>query len=221
MRNVRQLHKAQRFTVDIPDTYMFEAPAYIFDDMELETQDMPDAGTVEIESKLELLNGMRQEHLQEILLRKPSQNSSMHIISNGGFSFFTFVPVLLKFIGHADEFYGSSWTMNRSACTEMLHLFDQGKLKNLNVLTGIYFKRRESSVYAQLLNGIIDRKQKYKCFENHTKIVLMCNYNSNDYLVCEGSANFTSNPRAEQYIVTNSKVLYDFHKKWMDKILHG
>ena len=40
-----------------------------------------------------------------------------------------------------------------------------------------------------------------------------------DYIVMEGSANWTANPRLEQFTVTNSRPLYDFHREWMEEML--
>lgn len=35
----------------------------------------------------------------------------------------------------------------------------------------------------------------------------------------EGSANFTANPRIEQFIISKSKELFDFHKDWMNEVI--
>lgn len=43
--------------------------------------------------------------------------------------------------------------------------------------------------------------------------------NGKDYIVIQGSANFTSNPRIEQFSINNNKILFDFHKNWMDEII--
>jgi hypothetical protein len=43
----------------------------------------------------------------------------------------------------------------------------------------------------------------------------------NNYIVLEGSANLTANPRAEQFILSNHKDLYEFHKGWMEDIYAG
>jgi hypothetical protein len=37
--------------------------------------------------------------------------------------------------------------------------------------------------------------------------------------IIEGSANFTANPRIEQFILSNHVGLFHFHRSWMDKIL--
>jgi len=37
----------------------------------------------------------------------------------------------------------------------------------------------------------------------------------------EGSANFTSNPRLENYIIVNDRALWDFHREWMEGVFNG
>jgi hypothetical protein len=107
--------------------------------------------------------------------------------------------------------------MSRSNVTELLSLFDAGAISSIAILTGTYFKRRETSVYATLLAGLQERKQRYVAFSNHAKVLLMTN--GADHIVIEGSANFTANPRTEQYTMTNDADLYKFHREWMEHFL--
>ena len=171
--------------------------------------------------KVQMINMLKKETLQEVLKEIPEKNVSYHLISNGTYDFFTFIPVLTEMMNNnVNEFYGSTWTLNRPNLKTLFELYDTEKIKQINILTGTYFKRRESAVYSMLLIGILERKQRYKCFENHSKIVLLSNQATDDYIVIEGSANFTANPRVEQYVINNHKGLYYFHKNWMDDFLN-
>lgn len=84
-------------------------------------------------------------------------------------------------------------------------------------MTGDYFRTREAKVYSFFLNELLSRSQKFTSNKNHAKVTL-CQIDKN-YIVIEGSANFTSNPRIEQFVISNSIELYNFHKEWMNKIL--
>ena len=174
---------------------------------------------VRADLKREVLTMTKREALGDLMKAKPPIGSATHAISNGRYDFWTWVPTLLDFIGHADEFYGATWTLNRENCKDMFRLYDEGRIKTIGFLTGTYFKRREAAVYATLMTGIQDRGQRYVCLENHAKVVLMANHASGDYLVVEGSANFTANPRIEQYCIVNDRVVYDFHKAWIEEAL--
>lgn len=160
----------------------------------------------------------KQEELEAFFTRLPAAGESLHIVSNGSFDYWCFVPVSLRLLGRAaEEFYGSTWTMNRDNVGELLTLFDKGKIKRAAVLTGTYFKRRESAVANTLIEGLRARGQRYVAFQNHAKVMLLAA--PPDYLVMEGSANFTANPRLEQTVYSNDRALFDFHREWMESML--
>ena len=157
---------------------------------------------------------LKQETLGEAFQGLPEEGESYHIVSNGKFDFWSFIPVLVERLGNSKvEFIGSTWTLNRGNAVEMLEMYDAEKLRSVHLMTGTYFKSRESSVYATIVEGLMERGQRFVCFENHSKVALLSN--GVDYLVIEGSANFTSNPRVEQYVLTNDRGLFEFHKEWM------
>lgn len=161
---------------------------------------------------------LKQEALADFITELPAHGETWHIVSNAKFDFFTCVPIITKLLGNAGvTLYGSTWTMSRGNVTEMLALFDAGAITTISILTGTYFKRRETSVYATLIDGLQQRKQRYIAFSNHAKVLLLTN--GVDHIVIEGSANFTANPRCEQYVLTNDAELYEFHRAWMEHFL--
>lgn len=167
--------------------------------------------------KRERITALKQEKAEQFVTALPQQGESFHIVSNGSFDYFTFVPIVIDLLGgHTVNFYGSTWTMSRGNVIDLFDLFDTSKIGTLSILTGIYFKRRESSVYATLYHGIQQRKQRYRALENHAKIMLF-NHHDN-YIVIEGSANFTANPRIEQSTIINDKALWQFHRDWIEEI---
>lgn len=143
-----------------------------------------------------------------------------HIISNAKFDFWTWIPVMIGLMGgHIETLYGSTWTMARTNVEELFEHFDAGKIGEVAILTGTYFKRRETAVFATLLEGLQARHQRYIAFENHAKVMLLSR--DPNYITIEGSANFTSNPRLEQYTMTNDRDLYEFHRHWMEEMLNA
>jgi hypothetical protein len=160
---------------------------------------------------------LKRASLRSELAHLPEKGETLHIIGEGTYDFFTWIPVIQDILGTPITLYASTWTMNRPNVVELFELFDIGKLSSVNMLTGLYFKQRESSVFSALITGMRKRGQRYGAFKNHTKITLITN--GDIYLVIEGSANFTSNPRAEQYILTNDQTTYDFFQNWFDEML--
>lgn len=189
------------------------------DDREVETTRSITPRIARADLKRQAITMMKREHLRDVLKAKPAPGTAYHLISNGKYDFWTWIPVLIEMMGHADAFYGSTWTLNRQACTELLDLFDQAKIRKISMLTGLYFKRRETAVYAKLMTGLTDRRQRYICLENHAKVTLLANHQTGDYLTVEGSANYTANPRIEQYVICNDRTIYDFHRAWMEEVL--
>ena len=175
-----------------------------------------DIRTKRIHLRAKKKNEIRLEHLKELLNELPKTNESFHVVSSGNFDFWMYIPHLIGIMGSADDLFVSTWTMSREVVHQIFEIFDTGKVKTISVMTGVYFKRRETAVYTTLVNGLLERKQRYVAFRNHTKLLLLSNKAKNIYLTIEGSANLTANPRAEQFILTHSKELYEFHCEWMN-----
>lgn len=191
--------------------------SWMFGASEVETTRVVDARAIRREFKQEAVTKLKKEKAAEILQDLPAPGVSLHIISNGSFDYFNFAPLTIEMLGGRTEaFYGSTWTMNRANVMELFALYDDGKIGTIAMMTGTYFKRRESAVYAALLEGLQDRKQRFITFENHAKIMLF--NNGTDYIVMESSANFTANPRLEQTVIVNDKALWEFHRSWMNEM---
>ena len=217
------MNEEQDLFNDVPVPVEFDALNFM--DKQFETSETAQSGLVAVKSRHKEMrihlkamkkNKVKTEHLKKLLPNLPEQGWSYHVISSGNFDFWTYVPHIVKLAGKFKEFYCSTWTMNRQIAIEMLDLYDTGQLGSISLLTGKYFKRRETAVYALIAEGLLARSQRYIAFGNHAKIILLGNDDCK--LVIEGSANLTANPRTEQFILTNNSVLYDFHKKWMDEM---
>ena len=192
---------------------------WIFSDRSLETVESPEPRALRLKPRhRRCLVALKREKLADFLPPLPAPAESLHLISNGAFDYWTFVPTIIeKMERQAVAFYGSTWTMSRPNVTNMFELFDGGKIASLAVLTGTYFKRRESSVCNTLVEGLLSRGQRFRAFSNHAKVMLL-DFEA-DAFVLEGSANFTANPRLEQTTIHNSRELYEFHKAWFEEML--
>jgi len=195
-------------------------------DLNLETDkfkpdNLPNQKAINLKlNKNELIKINKKDKLKEIIKKIPDKDSSIHYISSGTFDFYTIIPAILDILNkQIEEIYISTWTMNRDTALCLLDNFDKKKYKKISILTGLYFKRRETAVYSTLLTGLKKRKQRYIACKNHTKIILF--KIDNNYIVIEGSANLTSNPRIEQYHMTNSEKLFYFHRQWMEELFNG
>jgi len=186
-------------------------------DQALEERGLPEGRALLRKSaKREFKKAGRLKNVAEIVAAIPPPGSSLHVIGNGAYDFFDWIPHLQALMGEPARGWFSTWTMNRGNVLDLLGLYDAGRLTSLTMLTGLYFKRRESSVYATLLEGIQERGQRYLAFLNHTKLILL--QAGEAYITVEGSANLTSNPRLEQYVISNDQSLLEFHTEWIEAL---
>lgn len=189
-------------------------------DEEIETNDVKiSARKIKISAKNTTKLFLKKEKANEVFTEIPKPGESIHIVSNGSFDYFNLIPICVDLMKKCNEFYFSTWTMNRQNVEQLFKLYDENKIKTINGLVGLYFKTREPQVFNDLYEGILKRGQKVFSNENHSKITLL--ENGKDFISICGSANFTANPRIEQFTVSNDKQLYEFHKGWMDEILQG
>ena len=188
----------------------------MFDDRaEKETTYMISPKIFRANGKTTTINALKKETLTDIFNVLPEEGEYVHIVSNGTFDYFTFVPVFVELLGKIDVMYSSTWTMNRTNIQNLVKHFDAGEILDISCMIGLYFKRKETGIYTSLLDGLMKRNQRVIACNTHAKIMLF--QRGTDYYVIEGSANWTGNPRIEQNIVVKSEQLYMFHKQWMDE----
>lgn len=188
----------------------------------LETEYMPAARAHRMSARRRHERVLQQQALDAVIGSPPGPGESVHVVSEAKFDFWTWVPVMIRWLGgRTERLYCSTWTLSRPNAVEMFQLWDAGAIGRAHFLTGTYFKRRETAVYAMLLDGIRRRGGRYRAFQNHAKVLLLDNPGTGVWLAVEGSANLTSNPRLEQYVITNDPGLYEFHRGWMEECFHA
>jgi hypothetical protein len=185
---------------------------------QLESQRIPDPRLHRQETRARFLRVKKRDNLAALMPTPPEKGYSYHLLINGKADFWPWVPHMVQWCGKAAELYCSTWTLNRACCTELFELLDAGTIQTASFLTGLYFKRRETAVYATLLQGLRARGLRYISFENHTKVTLIRGQDGR-HLVAEGSANLTANPRLEQVVLTDDEQVYAFHREWMEEML--
>jgi hypothetical protein len=182
--------------------------------------EMPSPRKLRLTAKRRCLPKLQMERVAEILPDPPAPRESVHIVSNAQYDFAAWIPHALTWMGRADALYVSTWTLSRPNALDLFAMHDAEQIARgqIHFLTGLYFKRRETAVYAMLLEGIRARGGRYKAFENHAKVLLIACAARRLWITVEGSANLTANPRVEQYVVTNDRALHDFHRGWMEEV---
>lgn len=184
----------------------------------LESEHLPAARTHRLSARLRHERVLKKQALLNIIPEPPALGEAIHVLSDATFDFWTWVPAMLEWVGRTEVFWCSTWTVSRPNVVDLLSLWDAGRIGTVNFLTGLYFKRRETAVYAMLLEGIRMRGGRYRASRNHAKVLLL-EGSDGTRLTVEGSANLTSNPRTEQYVIVNDPDLHAWHAKWMEECL--
>ncbi len=170
------------------------------------------------EDNLLSLMNLKKEKWIKFIKHLPTENEIYRILSNGTYDLFTFIDYIIKDSGFViNELYISTWATTTIQIKLLLKYFDEGKIKELNMVLGDYHKFKSRPEYGLLVTELNRRKQRFCIFNNHVKLILLTI--NNNYYVLESSANLTSNPRLELHILSNNKLLYDFHKSWMLEML--
>ena len=173
------------------------------------------------QTTIRMENRWKKKRVEEVVTDLPRQGESMHIVSNGSFDYSTLVPRIidLSLADYCSEYYFSTWTMSHDHVLQIIDLFNNGYIKQVTALTGEYFRTRESATYSILANWCEVNGQRHFANKNHSKVTLL--KMGNEYFTIEGSANYTANPRIEQFVLSNHKELYYFHREWMEMLLNG
>lgn len=167
-------------------------------------------------AKQEMRRVRQNDSLRDVIKTPPKPGEEIHVVSANKYSFWTWAPVMIDWIGWTQEFYCSTWTTNAVSTRDFFRIWDEGKIKgDAGFILGTYFKRREPVVYTALADGLTKRGGWIKALETHAKVMLLNNPTTGDYLTIEGSANLTANPRIEQITIINDERLWAFHRDWM------
>lgn len=193
------------------------------DDLETDKQLQKPIKHERKEAKRQFVNGLKKQALNDLIPTLPPPDTDIYVIGNGAgaevrhginpqaFDFGSFIPHIVAMLGDRDcTVYVSTWTMNRNHSHALLEMCDNGQIKELTVCTDPYFKRREAAVCNELVNGLVDRGQRFLCWKNHVKAICI---QSPDGRTCTitGSANLSSQPRCEQYVLTTAPDVYQFY----------
>ena len=184
-----------------------------------ETKETISPRAIRRRARQRMIRQRQKQSLRDIIKAPPEPGETIHVVSASKFNFYTWTPVLVDFLGVADEFYCATWSVNLQSVNSLLEEIDAGRIKRAAFAVGLYLKRREPVVYTKLAEGLTRRGVGWvKSLETHAKVLLLANEARGDFLTIEGSANLTDNPRVEQYALTNDRPLYEFHKEWFEEV---
>lgn len=158
--------------------------------------------------------GRERNQLSALIGKPPDTSDCYKMISiNGGFSTIGIINYIAK-LEPIKELYVSTFRIGKNHFNSLLKLHNIGRLGKCNLITSISQKEIDDTqegynYYEYIKNRCKDIGWKIKCFNNHSKILLM--RTEKNYYVVETSSNLNENPKTEHFSWENDKELYEWY----------
>lgn len=152
------------------------------------------------------------ESLRNLTEGLPSEGEAVFLWTVKSFNAFTFIPFVIKESGCIDELVITTYSINTRIVEALIKLMDKEKIMDVKLFVSDSMKFRMPRV-TELLDDLVRKRPNFKVFYawNHSKIALA--RSGETYLIFEGSGNFSENAQYEQYLLLNSKKVFEFRLK--------
>lgn len=156
------------------------------------------------------------KHLQAI----PQPGESLHLICNGNFAAWDFVPAVLKLTEPATIRRLDIVTLGFSKrnVAELASLMDAGTVEGVRFVFSHYFISTSKPESEFLYEQLPRRGAKIAAVRSHSKILLM-ELSTGENVVIETSADLRSCRNIEQFTICNDGGLLKFHQAWIDAVI--
>ena len=151
----------------------------------------------------------------------PAAGESVHVVVGQAFAGFDLLPAFLE-MASAKSFgrlYLTTLGFSRDNLAQLAILIGGGAIQPLQtrILCGDFFRRADSGLWDVGKLMAKEHGFTFKSYRNHTKLIL-AELAGRCYVV-ESSANLRSCQNVEQFTITQSRELFDFHAGWIDECL--
>lgn len=153
----------------------------------------------------------------------PELGVSVDILCNGQSNAGGFYEVIRDQWGYVNHLCLATWIINRHYIDMIISDLSEGRLGFLTFILSNRMSQlgkghtpnfnRLKALLPELDNA------KFRVANSHAKVY--CMHNGVDYITCSGSGNWSDNPRIENYIISNSKERFEFHRDWMTTLADG
>lgn len=160
------------------------------------------------QSKYVVSHFQKISDLSEDLNRLPTTEEFFFLQSDTAFNAFTFIPLIAKH-QTVKELYACTYSISRRVIDALIEMHDKGIIEQVTLLISDSMIKRNPVTIDNLM-AMTTTRPNFKVLYawSHAKVCLMKTNDS--HYVIEGSGNWAENAHYEQYILANSKGLYDF-----------
>ena len=169
-----------------------------------------------------LIDALHRRNAVKDIEELPKAGESLHIIGKGNFPLWQIVPATLALAAPATVERLSIATLGFSAgnVTDLLALFDAGKIGTVDIVASVYFERQNPAEYRMMADGLSARGQRIAALRSHAKIICM-SLSDGKALAVESSANLRSCRNIEQITIIHDAELYRFHAGWIAQVIEA
>ena len=147
----------------------------------------------------------------------PTENKYFAIKTNGTSDCGSIFSYILKEWNEINEMYLATWTISKQNIKRLKEAIESGKLKELTLVFSSTLKGANPALYASLVGALKQFDNvKLKEINSHAKTFSVTN--GKDFITVTGSANWSENPRIENFLILNDKNLFEHHKDWMSEL---
>jgi hypothetical protein len=150
--------------------------------------------------------------------RLPKENESLHGVICGKYALWDLIPALIERTGEdIADLYIATLGFSKKNGADLCGLLDDRRVRRASLIVSYYFKSTSANIYDAVIPELQNRGQRVRAIRSHCKLIL-ARMRSGARYVCESSANLRSCVNIEQFVLTNHKPLYLFHRRWMEQI---
>lgn len=161
-------------------------------------------------SKYLLAHYEKIKNLDKDLKRLPTSEEFFFLQSDTSFNAFTFIPLIGKHEA-ITELYASTYSISRKVVDALIQLHDEGIIEKITLMiSDSLIKRNPATI--DYIKSLVSTRANFEVTFSwvHAKVCVL--KTPNNYYTIEGSGNWASNALYEQYLLANSKDLYNFRK---------
>jgi len=154
------------------------------------------------------------------LCKKPKPNEQFRIITQKQFNAYALILQILEETD-IEEMYLALFRINQPTVESITDFIKAGRIKKATfVISDFFHQTKRPEIWAKKLRDFCSKNDSTQhVYVNVHAKVCCCKTKKNDYFIFEGSGNMTINSRIEQFVYDNNKLIYDFHKDWMDDLV--
>lgn len=171
-------------------------------------------------AKVQLRDARRLDRAVEALDRLPGPGEYIHIVTGQEFRGFDLLPAMLR-LAKAKRFDGLTLTtlgFSRDNLADLAGMIQAGQIPpaKLRILASDFFRRADKEIWQHGADQARRLGYGFRSTRNHTKLILAAI--GGRFYAVESSANLRSCANLEQFTMTQSRQLYDFHAGWIGTV---